>query len=127
MLNPFSPILDRVPEERRVGASPGECLGTVWTHVRFLHAALVRAHVVAHAIFPLKALLADGAGVGFLVGVREPVAVEVVDVSEGFATCLAGVVLPHLGGVGGGVLILQRVKNTEGLKKKQTPGLRRIV
>lgn len=73
------------------------------TDVRLLHAALVRAHVVAHPVFPLEALLADGAGVGLLVGVGQAVAVEVVDVSEGLAAGLAGVVLPHLVGVGTGI------------------------
>lgn len=78
---------------------PRESLGTVRTNVGFLHAALVRAHVITHAVFPLEALLADGAGVGLLVRVRQAVAVEVVHVSEGFSTGLARVVLPHLVGV----------------------------
>ena len=67
--------------------------------VGFLHAALVGAHVVAHPVFPLEALLADGAGVGLLVRVGQPVAVEVVDVPEGLPAGLAGVILPHLVGV----------------------------
>ena len=82
---------------------PREGLGAVRTDVRFLHAALVRAHVVAHPVLPLEALLADGAGVGLLVRVGQPVAVEVVDVPEGLPAGLAGVVLPHLVGVGAGV------------------------
>lgn len=59
--------------------------------------------MVAHAVLPLEALLADGAGVRLLVRVRQPVTVEVVDVSEGLSAGLAGVVLPHLVGVGVGV------------------------
>lgn len=73
------------------------------TDVRFLHAALVRAHVIAHPVFPLETLLADGAGVRLLVGVGQAVTVEVVDVSEGLSAGLAGVVLPHLVGVGTGI------------------------
>lgn len=92
----------------RVGGSgvsgpPGEGLGAVWADVGLLHTALVRAHVVAHAVLPLEALLADGAGVRLLVRVRQPVPVQVVHVPESFATGLAGVVLPHLvGGRAGG-------------------------
>ena len=85
---------------------PGEGLGAVWTDVRFFHAALVRAHVVAHPVFPLEALLADGAGVRLLVRVGQTVAVQVVHVSEGLPAGLAGVVLPHLVGVGVGVGVL---------------------
>lgn len=76
------------------------------TDVRLLNAALVRAHMVAHPVFPLEALLADGAGVGLLVRMGQAVAVEVVDVSEGLAAGLTGVVLPHLVSVGGGIGIL---------------------
>lgn len=93
--------------EIRADYAPREGLGAVRTDVGFLHAALVRAHVVAHPVFPLEALLADGAEVGLLVRVRQAVAVQVVDVSEGFPTGLAGVVLPHHVGVAGvGVWIL---------------------
>jgi len=74
----------------------------VRTHVGFLHAALVRAHVVAHAVLPLEALLAHGAAVRLLVRVRQAVAVQVVHVPEGLPARLAGVVLPHR--VGGRVL-----------------------
>ena len=76
-------------------ALPGESLATVRADVGFFHTALVRAHMVAHAVLPLEALLADGTGERFLVRVGQAVAVEVVDVSEGLPTCLAGVVLPH--------------------------------
>lgn len=62
--------------------------------------------MVAHPVFPLEALLADGAGVGLLVRVGQAVAVEVVDVSEGLAAGLTCVVLPHLVGVGGGIGVL---------------------
>ena len=68
--------------------------------VGFFHSALVGAHVVAHAVLPLEALLADGTGEGLLVRVRQAVAVEVVDVAEGLPARLAGVVLPHRVGVG---------------------------
>lgn len=79
--------------------------------VGFLHAALVRAHVVAHAVLPLEALLADGAGERLLVRVGQAVAVEVVNVSEGLATRLAGVVFPHRDGVGiGGPLREKQTK-----------------
>ena len=64
-------------------------------HVRFFHTALVGAHMVAHAVLPLEALLADGAGERLLVRVGQAVAVEVVDVTEGLPARLAGVVLPH--------------------------------
>lgn len=74
------------------------------THVGLLHAALVRAHVVAHAVLSLEALLADGARVRLLVRVGQAVAVQVVHVPEGLAARLAGVVLPHLGGVRVGAL-----------------------
>lgn len=73
------------------------------TDVRLLHAALVRAYVVTHPVFPLEALLADRAGVRLLVRVGQTVTVQVVHVSEGLPTGLAGVVLPHLVGVGVGV------------------------
>lgn len=68
--------------------------------VGLLHPALVGAHVVAHAVLPFEALLADGAGEGLLVRVGQAVAVEVVDVAEGLPACLAGVVLLHGVGVG---------------------------
>lgn len=48
-------------------ASPGESLATVGADVGFLHTALVGAHVVAHAVLPLEALLADGTGERLLV------------------------------------------------------------
>lgn len=44
-------------------------------HIWFLHTALVRAHMVAHAVLPLEPLLADGAGEGFLIRVGETVSV----------------------------------------------------
>lgn len=101
---------------RRRESVPGEGLGAVRTDVRLLHAALVRAHVVAHPVFPLEALLADGAGVRLLVGVGQAVAVEVVDVSEGLPAGLAGVVLPHLVGVGTGIGILWRSREVMELR-----------
>lgn len=47
--------------------SPGESLATVGADVGFFHTALVGAHVVAHAVLPLEALLADGTGERLLV------------------------------------------------------------
>lgn len=78
------------------------------TDVRFLHAALMRADVITHPVFPLEALLADGAGVRLLVRVGQSVAVEVIDVPEGLAAGLAGVILPHLvgAGIGKGMWVL---------------------
>lgn len=63
--------------------------------VGFLNAALVGAHMVAHAVLPLEALLADGTGERLLVRVGQTVPVEVVDIPEGLATRLTRVVLPH--------------------------------
>ncbi len=85
---------------------PGEGLGAVRTDVGFLHAALVWAHMVAHPVFPLEALLADGTRVGLLIWVGQTVTVEVINVSEGLSTGLTRVVLPHLVGVGAGIWIL---------------------
>lgn len=62
--------------------------------------------MVAHPVFPLEALLADGAGVRLLVRVGQAVAVEMIDVSEGLPTGLTGMVLPHLVSVGIGIWIL---------------------
>lgn len=91
--------------------TPGEGLATVGADVGLLHAALMGAHVVAHAILPFEALLADGAGEGLLIRVGQAVAVEVVDIPEGLAARLARVVLPHRVGVGiGGPLCVQTIK-----------------
>lgn len=49
--------------------SPGESFATVGADVGLFHATLVRAHVVAHAVLPLEALLADGTGERLLVRV----------------------------------------------------------
>jgi len=72
----------------------------VGADVGLLHPALVGADVVGHAVLPLEALLADGTGVGLLVGVGEPVAVQVVHVPECLPTRLTCMVLPHRAGVG---------------------------
>lgn len=74
---------------------PWESFSAVRTHVGFLHASLVRPDVMAHAVLPLEALLADGAGERLLVRVGEPVSVQVVHVPEGFAAGLARVVFTH--------------------------------
>lgn len=51
--------------------------------------------MVGHAILSLEALIANGTLEGFLVRVGQLVPVEVVDVPEGLATHLTGVVLLH--------------------------------
>lgn len=79
----------------RTSVSPGESLATVGAHVGFLHPTLVGPHMVAHAVLPFEALLADRAGERLLVRVGQAVAVEMVHVTEGLPACLAGVVLPH--------------------------------
>lgn len=63
--------------------------------VGLLHATLVGAHVVTHAVLPLEALLTDGAGVGLLVRVGQAVPVQVVHVPEGLPAGFAGVVLAY--------------------------------
>lgn len=80
--------------------SPGESLATVGADVGFLHTALVGAHMVAHAVLPLEALLADGTRERLLVRVGQAVAVQMVNITESLAAGLAGVVLPHRVGVG---------------------------
>lgn len=74
---------------------PRKGLGAVWAHVGLLDATLVWAHVVAHSVFPLKALLAHRTGEGLLIRVREPVPIQVVDVPEGLPTSLTCMVLTH--------------------------------
>lgn len=59
----------------RSSASPGKCLSAVRADVGLLHPTLVRTHVVAHAVLPFEALLADRAGEGLLVRVGEAVTV----------------------------------------------------
>lgn len=56
--------------------------------------------MVTHAVFPLKALLADGAGVGLLVRMGEPVPIQVVHVPKGLSTGFTGVVLAYRGCAG---------------------------
>lgn len=75
--------------------SPGESLATVGADVGLLHTTLVGAHVVAHAVLPLEALLADGTRKRLLVRVGQAVAVQMVNIAESLAAGLAGVVLPH--------------------------------
>lgn len=75
--------------------SPGERLATVGADVGFFHTTLVGAHVVAHAVLSLEALLADGTGERLLVRVGQSMAVEMVNVAESLPARLAGVVLPH--------------------------------
>lgn len=113
-----------------MGAAPGEGLATVGADVGLLDAALMGAHVVAHAVLPLEALLADGTGEGLLVRVGQAVAVEVVDVPEGLAARLARVVLPHRVGVGvGGPLRAgsNQSKNKAGQLQMLTGGIPNIL
>lgn len=79
----------------RSTVSPGESLAAVGADVGFFHPTLVGADVVAHAVLPLEALLADGTGEGLLVRVGQAVTVQVVNVTEGLPTRLTGMVLPH--------------------------------
>lgn len=79
-----------------------ESLSTVAADVGLVHRAVVGTHVIRHPVLALEALLTHVAGVGLLVRVRQLVAVQVVDISEGFAAHLAGVVLAHLLGRWGG-------------------------
>lgn len=67
----------------------------MWAHIGLLDATLMRAHVVAHSVFPLKALLAHGAGERLLIRVREPVPIQVIHVPEGLPASLARMVLTH--------------------------------
>lgn len=73
--------------------SPGESFSAVGADVGFFHAALMGPHVVAHAVLPLEALLADGTREGLLIRMGQTVAVQVVNVSEGLPARLTGVVL----------------------------------
>lgn len=50
--------------------------------------------MVTHAVLALEALLAHRALVGLLVRMRQLMSVQVVDVAEGLAAHLAGVILP---------------------------------
>lgn len=74
---------------------PGESFATVGADVGFLHASLVGSHMVAHAVLPLEALLADVTGERLLVRVGQAVAVEVVNVTESLPARLAGMVFPY--------------------------------
>ncbi len=89
---------------------PREAFPTNRADIRLVHAAVVRAHMVGHAVLPLETLVTNGALVGLLVRVWELVAVEVVDVTEGLAAHLAAVVLLHrFGGfLGYGWLLLRQ-------------------
>lgn len=68
-------------------------------HVGLLHASLVGSDMMAHAVLPLEALLADRAGKRLLVRVGEPVSVQMVHIPEGFTTGLTRVVFTHRVGV----------------------------
>lgn len=80
---------------RSCDPSPWETLGTMGTHVWFLHSALVGSDVVTHPILPLKALLADGTRVRLLVWVGQPVPIQMVHVPESLPACLTCMVLPY--------------------------------
>lgn len=86
-----------------VGFRPRKCLGAVWADIGLLYATLMRAHMVAHSVLPLKSLLAHGAREGLLIRVGEPVAIQVVYVPEGLPTCLARMIFTHHVCIWGGV------------------------
>lgn len=73
----------------------GKCFAALWTNIRLFDAALMRAHMVTHAVLSLKALLADGTGEGLFVRVGQAVAVEMVHITESLPTSLAGMILLH--------------------------------
>lgn len=89
---------------------PGEAFPAHRADVGLVHAAVVGAGVVRHAVLPLEALVADGTLEGLLVRVGQLVAIEVVDVTEGLAAHLAAMVLLHgLGGLLVGHVALRHV------------------
>lgn len=86
---------------------PGETFPTHRTDVRLVNATVVRAYVVGHAVLPLEPLLADGTLKWLLIWVRQLVAIEVINISEGFTTHVTAMVLFHwLGGFLREVLLL---------------------
>lgn len=80
---------------KTLGVIPGKALPTDGADVGLVHAAIVRAYVIRHAVFPFESLLADRTLERLLVRMRQLVPVQVVDITEGFATHLAPVVLLH--------------------------------
>lgn len=75
--------------------SPGEGFATVGADVGLFHTALMGTHMVAHAVLPLEALLADGTGERLLIRVGQAVAVEMVNIAESLPARLTGVVLSY--------------------------------
>lgn len=75
--------------------SPWETLGTMRTHVWFLHSSLVGSDMIAHPILPLKTLLADGTRVRLFIWVGQAVPIQMVDVPKSLPTCLTRVVLSY--------------------------------
>ncbi len=85
---------------------PWESLSTHRTDVGFVDASVVWAHVVRHAIFPLKALLAYRTLEWFFVRVWQLVPVQMVNVPEGFPAHFTAVVLLYgLGWLFGGTVL----------------------
>lgn len=74
---------------------PGESLAAVWADIRFFYPTLMRAHMVAHAVLSLEALLANWTRKRFLIRVGQAMAVEMIDVTESLSTSLTGMVLSH--------------------------------
>lgn len=74
---------------------PGEALSTDRADVGLVHAAIMGAYVVRHAVFSLEPLLTDRTLERLLIRVRQLVPVQVVDITEGLATHFAPVVLLH--------------------------------
>lgn len=72
---------------------PRKAFSTNTTGVGFGDATLMRPHVIGHAVLPFETLITDWTLKRFLVRMRELVPVEVVDITEGLATHLAGMVL----------------------------------
>ncbi len=89
---------------------PREAFPTNGADIWLVHTAVVRAHMIGHAVLPLETLVTYVALEGLLVRVWELVAVEVVDVTEGLAAHLTAVVLLHrFGGfLGYGWLLLRQ-------------------
>lgn len=85
---------------------PGKAFPTHRTNIGLVDSPIMRANMVGHPILPLKALLADWALEGLLVRMGQLVTIQVVDVTEGFATHLAAVVfLDRFGGFLGDILL----------------------
>lgn len=72
---------------------PRKAFSTNTTGVGFGDATLVRPHMIGHAVLPFETLVADWTLERLLIRMGELVPVEVIDITEGLATHLAGMVL----------------------------------